>query len=338
MPSAWIDLISGSIQLVSQHLEVKGMVQDEEGNQQNVQRQIPLFDLERLAVAESITITGPALAALMRAEIPLVIIGRGQPQILGSVLPASPAHAQWRVTQYESCRDVSISLPLAQSIIAAKIFNQRRTLQRLSLSREEDVSVTLRLLSDAQLATGRCRSIAELLGIEGNASAQWYQCWARFLPAEHPFERRSRRPPHNRVNAVLSFTSALLYHEMNATLHACGLDAGLGILHVTENGRWSLALDLMEPFRPLIIEPLALDVFSRGILREEHFHAHQGGIYLNAAGRKKLILQYEKRMEREFLSEHRGHRTTLRGQIQHDAADYKSQLERPLAYSPFRMN
>jgi CRISPR-associated protein Cas1 len=125
---------------------------------------------------------------------------------------------------------------------------------------------------------------------------------------------------------------------MTATLHACGLDAGLGIIHVTENGRWSLALDLMEPFRPLIIEPLALDVFSRGILRAEHFHPAQGGIYLNAEGRKKLILQYEKRLEREFLSEHRGHRTTLRAQIQQDASDYKSQLERPLAFSPFRMN
>ena len=338
MPSAWIDLISGSIQLVSQHLEVKGMIQDEEGHQQNVQRQIPLFDLERLAVSESMTITGPALAALMRAEIPVVIIGRGQPQILGSVLPASPAHAQWRVTQYECCRDFSVSFPLAQSIIAAKIFNQRRTLQRLSLSREEDVNQTLRLLSDALLATGRSSSIAELLGIEGNASAQWYQSWAAFLPSQFPFERRTRRPPQNPVNAVLSFTSALLYHEMTATLHACGLDAGLGIIHVTENGRWSLTLDLMEPFRPLIIEPLALDVFSRGILRAEHFHPAQGGIYLNAEGRKKLILQYEKRLEREFLSEHRGHRTTLRAQIQQDAADYKSQLERPLAYHPFRMN
>lgn len=338
MPSAWIDMISGNVHLVSQHLEVKGLVQEEDGSHRDVHRSIPLFDLERLAVSESITITGAALAALMRAEIPVVIIGRGQPQILGSVLPASPAHAQWRVTQYECCRDFSVSFPLAQSIIAAKIFNQRRTLQRLSLSREEDVNQTLRVLSDALLATGRSSSIPELLGIEGNASAQWYQSWAAFLPSKFPFERRTRRPPQNPVNAVLSFTSTLLYHEMTATLHACGLDAGLGIIHVTENGRWSLALDLMEPFRPLIIEPLALDVFSRGILRAEHFHPAQGGIYLNAEGRKKLILQYEKRLEREFLSEHRGHRTTLRAQIQQDAADYKSQLERPLAYHPFRMN
>ena len=331
-------MINGSVHLVSQHLEVKGLMQEEDGSHSAVHRSIPLFDLERLAVSESITVSGPALAALMRAEIPLVIIGRGQPQILGSMLPAGPAHAQWRITQYECCRDFSLSFPLAQNIIAAKIFNQRRTLQRLSLSREEDVCQTLRLLSDALLATGRTISIAELLGVEGNASAQWYQSWASFLPPQFPFERRTRRPPQNPVNAVLSFTSALLYHEMAATLHACGLDAGLGIIHVTENGRWSLALDLMEPFRPLIIEPLALDVFSRGILRAEHFHPAQGGIYLHAEGRKKLILQYEKRMEREFLSEHRGHRTTLRAQIQQDAADYKSQLERPLAYNPFRMN
>jgi CRISPR-associated protein Cas1 len=130
----------------------------------------------------------------------------------------------------------------------------------------------------------------------------------------------------------------MLYHEMTAAIHSAGLDPGLGAYHVTEDGRWSLALDLIEPFRPVIVEPLALDLFSRGILGAGHFEPREGGVYLNAEGRPKLVLQYEKRLEREFMSEHRGHRTTLRRQLLAIARDFKSALDAPDFFSPFLMN
>jgi CRISP-associated protein Cas1 len=338
MPSAWIDLTRGTIRLESQRLEISGVTVDENDDPIDVQRSIPLFDLDRLAISETISLTGPALAALMRAEIPLVIIGHGGSGLIGSLQPASPAHAQWRIRQYQCSLNITHTLPLAQRLIAAKIYNQRRALQRLALSREVDVSPALRTLGDSINYAHRTTSTAALMGVEGQASALWYHTWAPFLPEDFPFEKRSRRPPHNPVNAVLSFTSAILYHEVTAALHASGLDPGLGILHNTENGRWSLALDLMEPFRPVIIEAMTLDLFSRGILQGKHFQPVEGGIYLNAHGKKRLILQYEKRLEREFLSEHRGHRTTLRAQIQQDIAHYKANLEREDAYQPFRMN
>jgi CRISPR-associated protein Cas1 len=110
------------------------------------------------------------------------------------------------------------------------------------------------------------------------------------------------------------------------------------LLHATEDGRWSLALDLMEPFRPVLVEALALDLFSHQILNEKHFEPKNGGVYLNEEGRKKFILQYERRMERQFLSEAVGHRTTLRQQLENQAVMFKTSLEKRDAFEPFLIN
>ena len=142
----------------------------------------------------------------------------------------------------------------------------------------------------------------------------------------------------NPVNACISFGSTLLYNEAVAFIHAHGLDPALGLLHATENGRWSLALDLIEPFRPVFVEALAMDLFSHQILSAKHFEPKNGGVYLNEEGRKKFFLQYERRMERQFLSESVGHRSTLRQQLENQAVMYKSALEAPEKFEPFLMN
>ena len=182
------------------------------------------------------------------------------------------------------------------------------------------------------------RSLDELRGFEGAATARYFQAWAAFLPEAFPFERRSTRPPLNPVNACISFGATLLYHEAVAFIHAHGLDPALGLLHTTEDGRWSLALDLIEPFRPVLVEALALDLFSHQMLDAGNFEPREGGIYLNDAGRKKFILQYERRMERQFMSECAGHRTTLRLQLEHQAVLFKAALDAPDRFEPFLMN
>jgi len=123
-----------------------------------------------------------------------------------------------------------------------------------------------------------------------------------------------------------------------AFIHAHGLDPALGLLHATEDGRWSLALDLIEPFRPVLVEALALDLFSHQILNQDHFEPRNGGVYLNDDGRKKFFLQYERRMERQFLAECVEHRTTLRQQLEHQAVMYKAALEDAAKFEPFLMN
>ena len=155
-------------------------------------------------------------------------------------------------------------------IVTAKLYNQRRVLQRLAASRpsgddtdspaaaaptdgqiahpKSEIAKTLQWLDTLFASIRTSQSIDELRGYDGASTARYFQAWAGFLPTEFPFERRSTRPPLNAVNACVSFGSTLLYNEAVAFIHAHGLDPALGLLHATEDGRWSLALDLIEPF------------------------------------------------------------------------------------------
>ena len=385
MPTACINQPDCRVHLKSERLEVFG--RNEQTDRDEVLREIPLRDLDRLIMVESVQITSQALATLLRANIPVNVLGWNG-QFLGGFLPASNAHGLARLRQYRQTQDPAFALQMAGRIVTAKLYNQRRVLQRLAASRGElrtvqggsrqetlgdassaatspspptersevggegrgevgqyeirnpksEITNTLAWLDSLFASLKTSQTIDELRGYEGASTARYFQAWASFLPDEFPFERRSTRPPLNSVNACISFGATLLYTEAVAFIHAHGLDPSLGLLHATEDGRWSLALDLIEPFRSVLVEALALDLFSHQILNAKHFEPKNGGVYLNDDGRKKFFLQYERRMERQFLSESVGHRTTLRQQLEHQAVMFKAALEEPGRFEPLLMN
>lgn len=334
MPTLCVNTPGSKIRLVSERLEVHG-TDPETGAA--ILRVVPIRDVDRLIMQESTQISSEALAKLLRQDIPVAMLGWNG-QYLGGFQPSIPAQGAWRVLQYQTSFDSGFTLTMAGRIIAAKIYNQRRVLQRMAANRSEDASTALDYLGSLLNDCGRSTTVDEARGYEGAAAARYFQHWATFLPDTFPFQRRSTRPPLNPVNACISFGSTLLYNEMTSFIHACGLDPALGLLHTTEDRRWSLALDLMEPFRPVLVEALALDVFTHKILSAKHFSPHEGGIYLNDEGRAKFIVQYERRMERQFMSECAGHRTTLRQQIEAQAVMFKSSLADPAKFEPFLMN
>jgi CRISP-associated protein Cas1 len=343
MPTACIQTPGARVSLESERLVV--VIPDEDGvSLREIRRDIPLRDLERMVMGERVSATTPALMEMLRRHIPISFIDSSG-RFLGSFQPAAPDHGAARLRHYQRALDPDFALTIARNLIAAKIHNQRRIVQRVAANRRAEereippgIPYAIDQLDRSLHRAAVAASLDSLRGHEGAAAARYFSAWATLLPPDFPFERRSTRPPLNPVNACLSFSSTLVYQETHAYLHAHGLDAALGLLHTTENGRWSLALDLMEPFRPVIAEALTLDLFSHRMLNASHFQPHDGGIWLNREGRSKLILQYEKRMDRQFLSEHTGHRTTLRQQLENHAIRFKSALDDPAAFSAFRMN
>ncbi|SPE58788.1 CRISPR-associated endonuclease Cas1 [Verrucomicrobia bacterium] len=345
MPTACVLQSDCSVHLKSERLEV--WRRDAASGAEEILREIPIRDTERLIIAESVQITSHAMAALLRSDIPVNVLAWNG-QFLGGFLPATNAHGLARLRQYQRTLDPAYALQMAGRVVTAKLYNQRRVLQRLSASRGEAeepedevkaaVKEALTWLDTLFASIGRSQSVDELRGYEGAATARYFQAWATFLPPEFPFERRSSRPPLNPVNACISFGATLLYHEAVAFIHSHGLDPSLGLLHATEDGRWSLALDLIEPFRPALVESLALDLFSHGMVNEGCFEPKNSGVYLNEDGRRRFILQYERRMERQFMSECAGHRSSLRQQLENQAVMYKAALEQPERFEPFLMN
>ena len=356
MPTAAINQTGCHVHLKSERLQVFGL--NSVTQREELLREIPIRDLDRLVILETVQVTSHALAALLRENIPVNILGWNG-QFLGGFLPAENAHGLARLRQFRQTENPAFALQMAGRIITAKLYNQRRVLQRLNISRQDnetddtdevpvppadfsaaskEVQSTLDWMESLMAMLRQCRCLEELRGYEGAATARYFQTWARFLPAAFPFERRSTRPPLNPVNACISFGATLIYSEMSALIQAHGLDPALGLMHATENGRWSLALDLMEPFRPVLVEALALDLFSHQVLNASHFEPRNGGVYLNEEGRKKFFLQYERRLERQFLSECAGHRTCLRQQLETQVVLFKAALDDSAKFEPFLMN
>lgn len=347
MPSVCILNPGASVRLTGERLSVSVPAMDDDPA---VHRDIPLREIERVIHAEQVQVSGAALGALMRASIPVSVLG-WEGRFLGSYLPPLTTQVEARLRQYRRTLEPDFARQVASALVSAKLYNQRRVLQRLGASRragrsdpessdgvDGELTATLRWLESEFASIRVARTVDEIRGHEGVTAARYFAAWSGFLPEAFPFERRSTRPPLNPVNACISFGATIVYTEMVAFLHAHGLDPALGCLHAPTDGRWSLALDLIEPFRPALVEALALDLFSHQILNGDHFERRDGGVFLNDGGRRKFFLQYERRMERQFLSEAVGHRTSLRSQLERQALLYKTALERPEEFEPFVMN
>lgn len=301
-------------------------------------RDLPLADIERAVVSECCSLSTAALAELLRRDLP-VIITDSCGRILGLAQPPAP-HRASRLAHYRAAGDAATSLALAALFVEAKILNSRRVLQRLAANRESaEIEGALRTLQTAAATAVHAASLDALRGCEGAAAATYFEAYGTFFPATAPFEHRSRRPPHNPPNAILSYCYTLLTAEAEACLHATGLDPALGFLHEAADRRPSLALDLIEPFRAPVADAMALDLLSHGTLQPgPHFERRNGGIYLNPDGRRRFFVAYERRMDREFTSEQHGRRTTLRRELETQATCLKSSLVDGEPFTPFLMN
>lgn len=146
---------------------------------------------------------------------------------------------------------------------------------------------------------GAC-TLDEIMGIEGACSNAYFDALAACVPADVTFDGRSRRPPRDLPNAALSYGYAILLSECVGVLHAAGLEPSLGIVHTPTDKRPSLALDLMEQFRPLLVDQTVMALLRIRKLRPEHgvVEAEAGGVWLGGDGKKILVDAYEAACQR----------------------------------------
>jgi len=204
-------------------------------------------------------------------------------------------------------------LELARALIAAKIRNQRTLLMRnaenLSKSVKDD-------LHEQAIAAEKGESLASLRGHEGQAAAIYFEHFGRMLSDEfrEEFDKhgRQRRPPTDPVNSCLSMGYSMLTNDCVAALRTGRLEPSIGALHVSRPGRPALALDLMEPFRPLIADSLTITAFNRGELRPGHFQKTSAGCLFSEHGRKAFFEAYGRRMSDEVTHPTFGYKLSYR--------------------------
>ncbi|MEK7721197.1 MAG: CRISPR-associated endonuclease Cas1, partial [Elusimicrobiota bacterium] len=210
-------------------------------------------------------------------------------------LPASGIDA--RRGQYNLFSDSAIKLGLAKEIVRGKIHNQRVMLMRNG-SAAENILAQLKGLREK--ASG-AENEAQLLGIEGEAAALYFGQFSTMLKnAAFDFNGRNRRPPRDPVNALLSLGYSILAKELSGVCHTVGLDPFLGFYHHPRYGRPALALDLMEEFRPLVVDSLALSLLNRGELdAKSDFIFSSEGCALNEQGRRAFWQGWFRRLDTE---------------------------------------
>ncbi|MDA8344044.1 MAG: CRISPR-associated endonuclease Cas1 [Thermaerobacter sp.] len=258
-----------------------------------------LIDISQLSVFGAVQVSTAVLQELASRDVPVCFLSHGG-YFYGTYQGLPRKAAPLRIRQFATAADPQASLPLAREVVRAKILNQRTLLRRNADALPERVVLQLRGLAHHALTA---KNTSELLGIEGTAAGLYYahfrDMFTETTLTDFDFRERNRRPPKDPVNAVLSLGYALLARDLTVTLHAVGLDPYVGIYHHPGHGRPSLALDLMEEFRALIVDSVAIGLFNRHMLTPSDFIARAGAVSLTPSGRKTAIQAYESRMNSE---------------------------------------
>jgi CRISP-associated protein Cas1 len=227
-------------------------------------------------------------------------------RFLARVMGPTSGNVLLRREQYRISDDPQRSALIARTIVAAKIANCRNVLLRalrdhseaIASDGIEKVCSTLKRSTDATLLAN---DLDKLRGIEGDAAREYYSVFNELIlaqKADFSFADRNRRPPLDRVNCLLSFVYVMIYHDMRSALETTGLDPAVGFLHRDRPGRMSLALDLMEEFRPFVADRLVLSLINLRQVDTKCFETSlSGAVLLNEKGRKIVVAEYQKRKQ-----------------------------------------
>ena len=267
-----------------------------------------LGETSQLVLYGNAALTTPALHECLRREIPITWHTYGG-WFVGHTVSTGHHNVETRTCQYRASFEPEACLKLARRLIAGKIANCRTLLRRnwRGNGDEEDKAppdLLIDMQHDVQQAV-KAASLESLLGIEGAAAARYFQRFSRLLKNDaarqirFDFSCRNRRPPRDPVNAMLSFAYAMLTREWTVALSAVGLDPYRGFYHQPRFGRPSLALDMMEPFRPLVADSAVLMVINNGEIHPEDFITAAGSCNLTDSGRKRFIAAFERRMSQD---------------------------------------
>lgn len=226
-----------------------------------------------------------------------------------SVLGENNRNVLLRRAQFRDADNTDLALPFAKSFMIGKVFNAKWVLERTKRDHGLRVGV-MRLvqqtekLDHAIASIGECQDMDTLRGIEGNAAREYFYVFDDLILRNKEvfyFNERSRRPPLDALNALLSFVYAILTTDCTAALQGAGLDPYVGFMHVDRPGRPSLALDLIEEFRPVLADRFALTLINTGAINGSDFESREnGGVFLTERGRKKVLSNWQRHKSQEL--------------------------------------
>ena len=271
--------------------------------------QVPLHHLSGLVTFGNVMVSPALMHRLADEGKSLVLLddhGRFKARMEGPV----SGNILLRQAQHKAAIDPAVTLELARACIAGKLRNSRVTLQRgarESVDADEAAKLTRSVenLAASLRAAAVATTLDELRGIEGEAARGYFAALNLIVKPQmresFALDGRTRRPPLDRFNALISFLYAMLMNDCRSALETVGLDPQLGFLHAVRPGRAALALDMQEEFRSILVDRLALTLINRGQISAGDFDLREGGaVMLGEKGRRAVVTAWQERKQEEI--------------------------------------
>jgi CRISPR-associated protein Cas1 len=275
---------------------------------------VPMHAVRQVVVFGNVQVSTQALQTLVENDIPVTVL-TGHGKFIGGFQPPPKKNVHLREAQFQRFADPAECLALAKEVVRAKLSNQRALLMR-SLRGDGDRGSDERAakgLADLLKRLDAAESLDTVLGLEGQGAAVYFGEFGRFLRKQPPgrgfdFATRNRRPPKDPVNALLSFAYAMLAKDCFAAVCTVGFDPYKGFFHVNRHGKPSLALDLMEEFRPVIADSVVLTLVNTEMISPADFLVWKDAVQLTESGRRAFFQAYEQRKATEVTHPVYGYR------------------------------
>ncbi len=288
---------------------------------------VPLIKVEEVMVIGDATISTPAISSLLKEHIPITYLTR-HGRYLGTTFPVHTKNSLLRIAQHQAHHNLGKRHKIARQCVTGKLRNMRTILMRyhrahpdpvlemhierlkksFQAAEETEPTDIMQEISEIEpqmemdveeRELGRMNGLGTLLGCEGAGSAAYFQVFERLIKCHwsHGFVKRTRRPPTDPVNAMLSYGYAILTSQVASAVASVGLDPYIGYLHASRHGKPALALDLMEEFRPIIVDSVVLHLLNNHQLEGKHFTTELNACTMNDISKKLFLQRFEERMQ-----------------------------------------
>ncbi|MGF1938427.1 MAG: type I-D CRISPR-associated endonuclease Cas1d [Nostoc sp. ChiQUE02] len=264
---------------------------------------IPLIKIDGLVIMGRASISPAAITELIDKKIPLTFLTNNG-KYLASLEPDMGKNIFVRSAQWKAAGESVQAIHVTQGFVRGKLKNYRHTLlQSQRRYSELDLNAGITQLSNAIASLEQVNVINSIRGLEGAGSAAYFGCFNQLIRVDNfNFATRNRRPPKDPINSLLSLGYSLLRHDVQGALNIVGFDPYLGYLHTERYGRPSLALDLMEEFRPLIVDAVVLTAINRRMLAPKDFTTEpvSGAVSLTKEGLHIFLRLYQEKKQDKF--------------------------------------
>ncbi len=261
-----------------------------------------MIKVSQVVLYGRVTVTAATVAALMERQIDICYLTQ-YGKYIGRLQPKFSKNSLLRREQYRASFDPERCLTLARGFVLGKLLNMRTWLMRMNRKLEQSaIEKAVKRIKSACKGAEQAKDVAQARGYEGEGSAAYFSVFHALLKQpDFTFSKRVRRPPTDPVNSLLSFGYTLLTNDMFSAVNVVGFDPYAGYLHAERYGRASLPLDLIEEFRPIIVDSVVISAINNNILTLDDFQKEMGNVFrLTPDGRKKFLKSYEERKSTEF--------------------------------------